>query len=132
MSLRFYSPKIRAALTVSSSQSADCDAFILANQEAHCSVPELSQSAQPLIATDLELRKGDGIILVGNPENKNFNSLLKSALKFSSEKNLGLAIRWKLEESQDFTPLSGYGVELRLKSTEYKERLNLTLVNQPS
>jgi len=121
MSLRFYSPKIRAALTITRDPGTECDAFIYAEYKPLCSVDDIGEVETILFATDLIIIDGERhLVLVGNPEQANYNDLLKATLEFAHTNGLGLALRWHLEENGGFTPLSGYGVELRLKSTEYK------------
>ena len=49
--------------------------------------------------------------------------------KLAKEKNVGLALRWKFNsESGTPTPLTGYGVQLRLKSTEYKAQVRFLMI----
>ena len=124
MSLRFYSPKIQAALTLKKPKLVECDSFIYTDFESFCDFDHFDIIEADLYATDLIINPGVGdkyIVLIGNPEHVNFNTLYNGALEYAKKNKVGLAIRWNFDDNhQDFTPLSGYGVELRLKSTEYK------------
>ena len=123
MSLRFYSPKIQSALSISPKTSdIPCASYLLTDQPS-CSLGDGFSGQPELVSSDLVLRNASKmVILVGNPEQQNFRELLDGLL--GSE--YGFAIRWSLGhnmdelDESDKTPLSGYGVELRMKSTEYK------------
>ena len=60
------------------------------------------------------------LVINGIPENDQYEEKLNLGAAFAAENNLGFAVRWKLHADGQKTPLTGYGVELRLKSTEYK------------
>ena len=121
MSLRFYSPKIQSALSISAvSNDISCASYVLTDKPS-CTLEGLSGEPE-IISSDLVLRNASKmVILVGNPEQQNFQELLNGLLS----SDYGVAIRWSLGQQDDLdesdkTPLSGYGVELRMKSTEYK------------
>ena len=123
MSLRFYSPKIQSALSISpKTEDISCASYLLTHQP-FCSLDETFSGQPELVSSDLVLRNASKmVILVGNPEQQNFRELLDGLLG----SDYGIAIRWSLGQNSDEldesdkTPLSGYGVELRMKSTEYK------------
>jgi len=123
MSLRFYSPKIQSALSIpSSTGDISCASYLLTDGPS-CTLDNVLTGQPELISSDLVLRNASKmIILVGNPEQQNFRELLDELLGT----DYGIAIRWSLgqhldeHDDSDKTPLSGYGVELRMKSTEYK------------
>ena len=119
MSLRFYSPKIQSALSISAaSNDISCASYVLTDKPS-CTLGGITGEPE-IVSSDLVLRNASKmIILVGNPEQQNFQELLNGLL----DSDYGVAIRWSLEQlddESDKTPLSGYGVELRMKSTEYK------------
>ena len=128
MSLRFYSPRIRAALTMSQDLKSKCDgASLIFESQTYCSLEKINingQSESPIISSDIPLINSNAdtfLILAGNPENSNFGALIEQGTDFAKNENIGFAVRWKLaSDYTDKTPLTGYGVELRLKSTEYK------------
>ena len=123
MSLRFYSPKIQSALSISpKTEDISCASYLLTDQP-FCSLDDGITGQPELVSSDLVLRNASKmVILVGNPEQQNFRELLDGLLG----SDYGIAIRWSLGQNSDEldesdkTPLSGYGVELRMKSTEYK------------
>lgn len=127
LSLRVYSPKIEAGRSTSLPYPADCtdEAFYSMSSSSFCTIDQVdlaSASTAELEPTDLSVSHGSKyLILNGLPENNKYLELLDAGLTFASENGIGFAIRWKFDyENGQPTPLTGYGVQLRLKSTEYK------------
>ena len=88
MSLRFYSPKIQSALSISPKiEDISCASYLLTDQP-FCSLDETFTGKPELVSSDLVLRNASKmVILVGNPEQQNFRELLDGLLgsgKFSN------------------------------------------------
>ena len=97
MSLRFYSPKIQSALSISAINDslAGCSSYILSSDATkYCTLDGLTHTGNPdVISSDLVLRNGSKmVILVGNPEQNNYKDLIESLV----QSEYGFAIRWHL------------------------------------
>ena len=81
MSLRFYSPKIQSALSISpKTEDISCASYLLTDQP-FCSLDNGSTGEPELVSSDLVLRNASKmVILVGNPEQQNFRELLDGLL----------------------------------------------------
>ncbi len=123
LSLHIFSPRIEASRTKWLEGPADCaQVFFSSGGASFCELkPEEIAEPAP-VETDIVLIPGSKkIIFHGIVEAADFNDRLQAAKVFCARNNIGLSLRWQFSDDLCATPsLTGYGVELRLKSTEYK------------
>lgn len=137
LSLRSLTPRIQSHLMIADDilERGDCGesftSFVISNQEIICSIEELKKkSGSPSTNSDLysfdHIYPGTEsnshvVILYGEVGSKSFNEFHKY-LKTEVEKGVvKYVVRHFVRNPSDTkVRLSGYGVELHLKSTEYK------------
>jgi UDP-glucose:glycoprotein glucosyltransferase len=123
LSLHIYSPRIEASRTKWLSGPEECArVFFSSGGAPFCELKSEEIAASALVETDIVLIPGSKkIILHGIVEAAGFNDRLQAEKVFCARNNIGLSLRWQFSDDFCATPsLTGYGVELRLKSTEYK------------
>ncbi|XP_043557860.1 UDP-glucose:glycoprotein glucosyltransferase 1 isoform X2 [Chiloscyllium plagiosum] len=154
LSLRAYSATVQTFQQIAAEESPpeDCSAFINVHGEKSCNPDKLEVLLQSAVERPKPyLFKGDHIdaslrpelpvvILYGEIGTKEFSKFHKLLRSKSDVGNINYVLRhYVANPSKDKVFLSGYGVELAIKSTEYKAKddtqvtgseLNATVINE--
>ncbi|XP_060690892.1 UDP-glucose:glycoprotein glucosyltransferase 1 isoform X2 [Hemiscyllium ocellatum] len=154
LSLRAYSATVQTFQQIAAEESPpeDCSAFINVHGEKSCNPDKLEVLLQSAVERPKPyLFKGDHIdaslrpelpvvILYGEIGTKEFSKFHKLLRSKSDVGNINYVLRhYVANPSKDKVFLSGYGVELAIKSTEYKAKddtqvtgteLNATAINE--
>ncbi|GCC23619.1 UDP-glucose:glycoprotein glucosyltransferase 1 isoform X3 [Chiloscyllium punctatum] len=154
LSLRAYSATVQTFQQIAAEESPpeDCSAFINVHGEKSCNPDKLEVLLQSAVERPKPyLFKGDHIdasfrpelpvvILYGEIGTKEFSKFHKLLRSKSDVGNINYVLRhYVANPSEDKVFLSGYGVELAIKSTEYKAKddtqvtgseLNATVINE--
>lgn len=132
LSLHVYSPRVEMYCQIAKEKGINCAVAVEIGGNIECSLEQLDrrlQSDEPFNETDVlrldhKYQKGENgpvVILygeIGTPEFTEFHNFLKNK---AEEGMLRYILRhWVKERVPKKLRLSGYGVELQMKSTEYK------------
>ncbi|XP_020794799.1 UDP-glucose:glycoprotein glucosyltransferase 2 [Boleophthalmus pectinirostris] len=136
LSLRTYSPAVHASQQIASDEPPpdDCTAFVSVHSQHTCSpkdIKKLLKAAagrpKPYLYKDDHIYPGGNktevpiVVLYAEIGTKKFTSFHKVLSEKAEEGTLLYVLRHYIEKSQPKPMLlSGYGVELAIKSTEYK------------
>ncbi|VVC24565.1 Nucleotide-diphospho-sugar transferases,Glycosyl transferase, family 8,UDP-glucose:Glycoprotein [Cinara cedri] len=136
LSMHIYSPRIEMYAQMAADRGVKCSTSVEINGELICSVEKLDQVLKQIIAEGIKIpcetyhidhhhpsskNKSNVAILygeLGTAEFAVFHHVLK---KYAQEGSIDYVLRhFVKDKSEQKVRLSGYGVELHMKSTEYK------------
>ncbi|CAB3399775.1 unnamed protein product [Caenorhabditis bovis] len=130
LALRQYSPVVQSFQQIASENlPPDCDSFFVINGRAGCddsNIPKLLESSSGAAGNlSIDHIIGDEskklVILYGELGSSEFAKLYSKLRRLVDEKKFKLAVRhFSKNVSDKYVSLSGYGVELAIKNTEYK------------
>ncbi|KAG1695918.1 UDP-glucose:glycoprotein glucosyltransferase 1 [Nymphon striatum] len=135
LSLRYFSPKVEMFQQIALDQNLpDCEAVVNINGKVTCNVDEIAEliaNAQdsPKCSTyKVDHHYISGMdsaavtaVLYGEIGTASFVKMHDELKKYANERTIDYILRHYLKKrSEDKVRLSGYGVELAIKSTEYK------------
>uniref|UniRef100_A0A914ZER9 UDP-glucose:glycoprotein glucosyltransferase 1 n=3 Tax=Parascaris TaxID=6254 RepID=A0A914ZER9_PARUN len=134
LSLRVHSPIVQLFQQLGAENVVNCEAYALVHGEVICDAEDLERSvnsanergpSSTLYSVDHVYMKSRShettVIIYGELGSKTWLSLHLAAKKLAKNKKAKYVFRhWSKEARDDKVLLSGYGVELAIKSTEYK------------